>query len=136
MSRTDVPGRSDSARATESVQVSMAADGISAAETPICCHLRTKRSRYARQSKVELATTAEAWASASGSRPSVSTRSIAPRRWAGFVLSHSVRQLMASRALKSPTGMTCVPGRPAAMAGWLLVTSRRPAIPAGHNPSR
>ena len=84
---------------------------------------------------VELATTAEAWASASGSRPSVSTRSIAPRRWTRFALSRSVRQPRASRTLKNPTGMTCVPRQPAAMAGCLLVTSSRPARPVCHSPS-
>ncbi len=85
---------------------------------------------------MEFATTEAAWASASGSRPSASIRSMAPWRWAGFTLSRSVRQLSASRTLKKPTGMTCVPRRPEASEDCVLVTSTRPAGPSGQSPSR
>ena len=61
---------------------------------------------------------------------------MAPWRWNGFVLSRSVRPLRASLTLKNPTGMTRVPGPPMVPAGREQVTSRRPAFPAGHSPSR
>ena len=85
---------------------------------------------------MEFATTEAAWASASGSRPSASIRSMAPWRWAGLTLSRSVRQLSASRTLKKPTGMTCVPRRPEASEDCVPVTSTRPAGPSGQSPSR
>ena len=85
---------------------------------------------------MELATTEAAWASASGSRPSASIRSIAPWRWAGFTLSRSVRQLSASRTLKKPTGTTAIPRRPLATEDCVPVTSTRPASPSGQSPSR
>ena len=61
---------------------------------------------------------------------------MAPWRWVGFTLSRSVRQLRASRTLKNPTGMTCVPRRLEATEDCVLVISTRPVGPSGQSPSR
>ena len=45
MSRTDSPGSSDSARSSERIHVTMAADGISSDPGHSCSRLLTRKSR-------------------------------------------------------------------------------------------
>ena len=76
----------------------------------------------------ELATTAVAWARATGQQPRSSARSRAPIRWLGSTYSRAVRKFIASRRLKPPSWTDLTRG-----AG----TRARPGQPAGqHDPAR
>ena len=64
----DPPGASWSARPNENVHVTAAADGRAPDDSASCSRLRTKWARYSRHDSGELAITALAWASATGSK--------------------------------------------------------------------